>query len=48
MKQFSVRVSKDLAVVHHSCMSKASAYETAITYRAEELKVLATANNNNG
>jgi len=29
-------------------MEKAYAYETAITSRAEELKVLATANKNHG
>jgi len=33
----------DLASVHQSCMTKASAYETEVTSRAEELKALATA-----
>jgi chromosome segregation ATPase len=33
----------DLASLHHDCMTKASAYETEVTSRGEELKALATA-----
>jgi len=33
----------DLAGLHHECMTKASAYETEVTSRGEELKALATA-----
>jgi len=33
----------DLAGLHHDCMTKASAYETEVTSRSEELKALATA-----
>jgi len=33
----------DLAGVHQECMTKASAYETEVTSRGEELKALATA-----
>jgi len=33
----------DLAGLHHDCMTKASAYETEVSSRGEELKALATA-----
>jgi chromosome segregation ATPase len=33
----------DLASLHHDCMTKASAYETEVSSRGEELKALATA-----
>jgi len=33
----------DLAGLHHECMTKASAYETEVSSRGEELKALATA-----